>query len=361
MLLEIIRLSFYAVAGMGGVVALTIAYRKQRLGEAAEAREDSKLFTEQFAAAADQLSSDQVANRLAGVYAMASLADDWDHGRQKCINVLCAYIRMPYDPPVPPPEPSKEQTLEYKLACQEQQVRQTIMDTIGEHLRVKPVAGKSWHQCDFDFRRATLDSGELGGSVFLGNALFNGAHFLGTVRLHDVKFQKVAAFHEARFADGVIDFSGTKFLGKVTTFSGASFVGARAVFDGAEFGSAFANFKNVRFESGAVSFGVSEYGPAKFTDGSAYFNGAIFSGAEVDFRGAVFGPGEVDLRSVAKWSNPPKFDPFPGGAPKSLLLPEVDNAHGAEDALVPRRALVTALHHAGVDGLCVPDGPTLAR
>lgn len=32
------------------------------------------------------------------VYALARLADDWEEQRQVCIDVLCAYLRMPYQP-----------------------------------------------------------------------------------------------------------------------------------------------------------------------------------------------------------------------------------------------------------------------
>ena len=29
---------------------------------------------------------------------MAGLADDWKQNRQTCVDVLCAYLRLPYDP-----------------------------------------------------------------------------------------------------------------------------------------------------------------------------------------------------------------------------------------------------------------------
>ena len=29
---------------------------------------------------------------------MAVLADDWEENRQTCVDVLCAYLRMPYAP-----------------------------------------------------------------------------------------------------------------------------------------------------------------------------------------------------------------------------------------------------------------------
>jgi hypothetical protein len=35
---------------------------------------------------------------------MASLADEWEAGQQTCIDVLCAYMRMPYLLPQPDEE-----------------------------------------------------------------------------------------------------------------------------------------------------------------------------------------------------------------------------------------------------------------
>jgi hypothetical protein len=49
--------------------------------------------------AAEQLCHDKPSVRVVGVYAMAELANDWDSGRQLCIDVLCAYVRMPYQKP----------------------------------------------------------------------------------------------------------------------------------------------------------------------------------------------------------------------------------------------------------------------
>ena len=39
---------------------------------------------------------------------MAGLADDWPENRQTCVDVLCGYLRMPYEPDkgeeIPEPE-----------------------------------------------------------------------------------------------------------------------------------------------------------------------------------------------------------------------------------------------------------------
>ncbi len=47
---------------------------------------------------AAQLGVVQLAVRLAGVHAMADLADDWKSNKQTCIDVLCANLRMPHEP-----------------------------------------------------------------------------------------------------------------------------------------------------------------------------------------------------------------------------------------------------------------------
>jgi hypothetical protein len=56
------------------------------------AEQRTRTLNERFAAAAGQLGSDKPPEvRLAGVYAMAGLADDWAENRQTCVDVLCAY------------------------------------------------------------------------------------------------------------------------------------------------------------------------------------------------------------------------------------------------------------------------------
>jgi hypothetical protein len=71
-LLEMIKISLAAVAGVGGVIALVVAYRRQRVVETASAlehskedRERSRLFNERFATACGQLGEDNAAVRLA--------------------------------------------------------------------------------------------------------------------------------------------------------------------------------------------------------------------------------------------------------------------------------------------------------
>ena len=73
------------------------AQRKQLDDTLAEQR--TRTLNERFATAAEQLGFNKPsAVRLAGVYAMAGLADDWRENRQTCVDVLCGYLRLPYNP-----------------------------------------------------------------------------------------------------------------------------------------------------------------------------------------------------------------------------------------------------------------------
>jgi hypothetical protein len=45
---NLIKLALTLVAGIGGVVALVVAYRRQEFAEQAHAREDTLMFTDRF-------------------------------------------------------------------------------------------------------------------------------------------------------------------------------------------------------------------------------------------------------------------------------------------------------------------------
>ena len=82
--IDVLKTALTVVAGVGGAVALVVAYRRQKDLEQGR-------FVERFGAAAAQLGDPDVAVRIAGVYAMAGVADDGRDflRRQQCIDVLC--------------------------------------------------------------------------------------------------------------------------------------------------------------------------------------------------------------------------------------------------------------------------------
>jgi hypothetical protein len=68
---------------------------------AADTRHDAteRRITDLYTKAADQLGSDKAPVRLAGLYALERLAQDNPEHQQTIVNLVCAYLRMPYRPP----------------------------------------------------------------------------------------------------------------------------------------------------------------------------------------------------------------------------------------------------------------------
>jgi len=261
------------------------------------AEQRTRALNERFATAAGQLGSDKPPVQLAGVYAMAGLADDWEKNRQTCVDVLCAYLRMPYEPD-PGPDAPEPQRLAFQAT---RVVRHTVIAVITEHLRED--AAVSWQGLTF----------HLTGAVFDG-----------------------ADFRWACFSGGTVNFNNAEFCGPGWTFfSGAQFSGAGTLFSGAQFSGGTVDFSGAQFSGGRV-----EFSGANFCGAEVYFRGAQFTGTEVDFVGVEhlggagyfgdtqFSGGTVDFSDVSDWSFPPTF-PWTDAAPPTVKLPEeVDPSQG---------------------------------
>ena len=150
------------------------------------AEQRTRTLNERFDTVAEQLGSDKSpAVRLAGVYAMAGLADDWQDHRQMCVDVLCAYLRMPYEP-----EPGDDAPVEKRLAFQaSREVRRTVIRVIAAHLN--GTAPVSWCGLNFNFAGAVFDGGDFSDAKFSGGTVnFAGAEFSGGT----VDFSRVASW-----------------------------------------------------------------------------------------------------------------------------------------------------------------------
>jgi uncharacterized protein YjbI with pentapeptide repeats len=365
------QLVFASVAGAGALVALVVAYRRQRVTEAnsvhdrerwqvTASHDRARVLNERFTATAAQLGNQNAAVRLAGVHAMAGLADDWEENRQTCIDVLCAYLRMPYEP-----EPADEAPAAEQLAFRaSREVRHTIIRVITA--RLQKDAAMSWHRLNFDFTGVVFDGGDFSGAVFTGGrVLFREATFLAgdvvfadavfsggfvsfvdsvfsgaTVRFYNlvcsgatVRFNGAVfsggdviflpavfsggevSFDEAVFSGAGVGFGQVTFSGGEVRFHDAVFAGGEIHFDGSEFSSGTVSFNNTRFSGGKVYFDKSE-----FSGGTVSFNRARFSGGEAYFGGAVFSGGKVDFSRAEDWSHPPKFG-WEGTPPQGVKLP----------------------------------------
>ena len=103
---------------------------------------------------------------------MAGLADDWEENRQTCVDVLCACLRLPYDP-----DPGEDAAPPERAAYRaNREVRHTIIRLIGDHLR--PDVAVSWQGLNLDFTGVVFDGGDFGSARFSGGMVrFEGASF----------------------------------------------------------------------------------------------------------------------------------------------------------------------------------------
>jgi hypothetical protein len=322
------QLVFASVAGAGALVALVMAYRRQRVAETAStldrerwettsAHDRTRLLNERFTTIATQLGDDKAAVRLAGVHAMAGLADDWEENRQTCIDVLCAYLRMPYEP-----EPGDEAPSTDRLGFRaNREVRHTVIRLITTHL--KEDASVSWQGLNFDFTGVVFDGGDFsfavfsGGDVSFDSAVFSSGHvtFVGTA------FSGASvSFHSAVFSGGEVNFPSAVFSGGEVYFYFAMFSGGDVGFAFAEFTGSKVYFEDAKFSGGEVGFEHSV-----FSGGTVSFVHSEFTGSEINFEDAVFSGGSVDFTG-ADWSHPPKFYWVGGTSPPGVKLPAVGGA-----------------------------------
>ncbi|MEN8656156.1 pentapeptide repeat-containing protein [Streptomyces sp. 21So2-11] len=199
-LFVLVKISFGVVAGTGALVALVVSYRRQRIDEAGAHREATRLHTERFSQAVDELGSGSPAVRLGGVHALAGLADDapTQDLRQACIDVLCAYLQLPFTPDHGNGPTHQE---EHHRCLALRKVRHTILRLIGDHYRRPQGTHRSWQGCDLNLTRVTID-----GSMDFGRAVFSG----GTV-----------SFRGTVFSGGTVDFDRATFSGGTVSFGDA--------------------------------------------------------------------------------------------------------------------------------------------
>ena len=358
-LYDVLKSDVAAVGLMAAGGAAFLAYRRQRTSEAQQRTSEAQQqviaaqqrtaddqhrlerqrhdltervdFRDRYVKAVEQLGHDKPAVRLGGVYAMAQLADDWGlidvAQRQVCIDVLCAYFRMPYDPE--------------KAESGEEQVRFTVISVIRQHLQ-DPESPTSWCRAELNFTGATFTGNEhfysadfSGGTVSFSDAnfcgrtvFFDGAKFSGgkvyfiaakfsggSVSFDGAKFTGgLVNFSEAEFSAGTVSLIGVEFSGSTVHFIAAKFSGGSVSFDGAKFTGGLVNFSEAEFSAGTVSLiGV------EFSGGLVLFDRAEFPSGKVSFDGAKFTGGTVNFAGVRDWSHPP--DGLPDSPRPGLTLP----------------------------------------
>jgi pentapeptide repeat protein len=284
--LDVVRTAGTLVVGAGGAIALLLTARRQRSTEltlehqrqvAAAAERDAveQRVTELYTHAVDQLGNDKAPVRLGGLHALERLAQNNPDQRQTIVDVICAYLRMPYAPPAD--AAPAEAHARYENRRQELQVRLTAQRILAAHLQ-PDATDAFWDEIDdldlseahlyrldlsgCHIQKAQFDRAQFSGyavfnrAQFSGDAVFNGAQFGGDAWFGGARFSGNAEFDVAQFSRGVM-FSEAQFNG-YAVFGGAQFNGY-AVFSGAQF-SGNAVFGGAQF-SGYTVFGGARVRP----------------------------------------------------------------------------------------------------
>ncbi|MGY0231029.1 pentapeptide repeat-containing protein [Longispora urticae] len=346
-LVELLKLSLAVVAGIGAIAALVVAYRRQRVAEAAnqlaevaevrahaaerraeqiaafnqnhaertaaDTRHDAaeRRITELYIKSAEQLGSLKAPVRLAGLYALERLGRDNPELRQTVADVLCAYLRMPYTPPggnhtpTNSTAPTTVDVAAEREAREELQVRLTAQTILTTHLHDPRSPGERndtapdpghypayWTidvnltgatLADFDLNDCRLHKAQFARTTFTGDAGFSGAVFTGAAGFEEARFTGDAWFEDAKFTEAA-EFEGTTFI-------------EDAWFEGATFDSS-AWFGNATFISKAAfrkaTFALSAWFVEATFGGSAEFGSSAFT------RDASFGKATFNMRAEFK-------------------------------------------------------------
>lgn len=292
--------------------AAYLAYRRQRATDRSNAltssrheRDELGELRARFTTAVEQLAHSSATVRIAGVYSLAAVADQWlanddVEQAQVAVDVLCGYMRMPYSPKLGANHQTKrvvkieksdaDEAAEehFEFPQNDRVVRQTICTVIASKLRGIPLGERTtavpgtWSDLVFDFSGAHLVEASFAGcqfngpvrfvgAVFEGRAIFKDAHFAGSSSFDRAEFQAHAVFSRVRVAQG-ISFEFAEFEGNAL-FSDALF--ERLAFHGTRFAGG-ADFKGATFAT-PLSVSASSAGKWDFS-GATFQMGADFEG-----------------------------------------------------------------------------------
>ena len=244
---SIVKIALTLVGGVGAVAYLVIKYQEQQQAGRAEKREKDRIVDTKMQDAINQLGSDKASTRIAGVYALADIADTYRGGyRQRVVDILCGYLRSDRET-YPLGEDGKPATGLPWSGDADKAVESTILSMFVAHLKKGPRDENGdvtlrqqvrndqlWCDCSFDLHGATFHEDVR----LIGTTFEHGLNFQGT------KFERGANFSGAHFTGGA-------------SFSGAHFT-ASAVFSGIQGQPSF-RFEECKFNK--IFRGAYEWGP----------------------------------------------------------------------------------------------------
>jgi Pentapeptide repeats (9 copies) len=289
--LDAVRTGLAAGGGAGAAVGLMLAFRRQHHQEIATKNTDfdatERRITELYTKAVEQLGSDKAPVRLGGLYALERLAQDNPSQRQTIVNVICAYLRMPFTEAPTRPTARIPESISTEIENtgtsqigddawqQEKEVRVTAQRILSVHLE-RPTSqdptdaspSRFWPGMrvdltgtvlfNFVLSKCVVATADFRRATFSGEAIFQETHFSGTAVFWEATFNELAWFRQATFSESA--------LFDKATFSNEAWFGG-AIFNG-----------NVQFSE--ATFGSAVFSEATFNNSTGtWFNEAIFKGS----------------------------------------------------------------------------------
>ncbi|MFY1620604.1 hypothetical protein [Micromonospora sp. WMMD736] len=224
---DVIRNILAVGAGAGGLIALFVALRRQYVKERVDhadqeyknrTAEDTKhdaaerRVTELYTKAAEQLGSDKAPVRMAALYALERMGQGNPEHRQTVVNLICAYLRMPFNPPFLDPDDGAAASEDKEKRQQEEQVRLAAQKVLSDHLRNRGTVSLEMGRILEEDGGASFwpkMSIDLSGAV-LSNFDFSSCS-VASIRIQDARFYGVAVF-SSLVSHGVADFSRTQYF-----------------------------------------------------------------------------------------------------------------------------------------------------
>jgi uncharacterized protein YjbI with pentapeptide repeats len=355
--IEAIKVGLSVGAGTAGAAALLLAFRRQWLGERTQVHAEDvardtaydatqRRVTDLYTKAVEQLGHEKAAVRLGGLYALERLAQDYAEHRQTVVEVVCAYLRMPFQPSTDQETARPDPGAPTNPSAEELQVRLAAQALLARHLRTHygiqdrpvmplPRPKTYWDKVRVDLKGAYLHEMSFARCTFW-TADFANAYFYGDADFRQAEFLQFTNFERSRFNGGTASFYGASFKNSFTSFDYACFDGD-AVFGSATFGST-SSFGCIRFNKAA------NFSKAKFREGlfdETEFNGeANFKEAELEdswFEGTQFKEASsfegATIRLGSKEGLPDgwKTKTVTPGSEKSLLVPIRRKQHTRTD------------------------------
>jgi hypothetical protein len=294
--LERIKTSLTIIGGIGAIGYLVIKFRERSALERGEA--DEKLIR-----AVQQLGDTSAQVRIAGVYALADVADTYEGPyHQRVVDILCGYLRTDRLLKNANGETcyvtNKDGTLDYdRPISSDGPVESAVLSIIASHLRPPRATIEDnrteadsgpWSNYRIDLHNATLTEQidftgchfkhlDLRRATLFDRAYFFNSRFIGAASFEHSSFKRPAHFNQTHF-EFLSSFRGAKFE---TTY-----------FDNAEFDSV-SYFDEVTFAGTADFYRTIFSSTCDFT-GSTFINNANFKEAEFRhpyFRKCIFRKG----------------------------------------------------------------------